>query len=237
MNRYAWLITILLCCAIGTSAIANEPTLNVSLVAAGQDGPLEIIGFRPSATGQTALELRVRNVSSKAARDYSVEPEVRNPAGQIWNSTNGRAALTPASGKVQPGTDKWDSTTNALNVKLVMFAKGLHSTCLRITPVIISVDFEDGTSWQVTALQKADAIRRADLKSNPPCTESPGGKDCMDRTDPTKGFVPKSNLFDSYESENSGEWQSFSFSCVLHRIDGTAVRPSCGPQIPSRATP
>lgn len=237
MNRYAWLIAILLCCAIAAAATANEPTLNVSMVAAGQDGPLEIIGFRPSATGQTALELRVRNVSSKATRDYWVEPEVRNSAGQIWNFTNAGAALTPASGKVQPGADKWDSTTNALNVMLVVLAKDLHSTCLRITPVVMSVDFEDGTSWRVTPQQKADAIRRADLQSNPPCTESPAGKEYMDRTSPTKGMGVKPNLFDSFKPEESGEWQSFSFSCVLHRIDDTTVRPICGAQIPSRAAP
>jgi hypothetical protein len=237
MNRYSWIVAILLCCAMTAVALAYEPILNVSMVAAGQDGPLEIIGFRPSETGQTALELRVRNVSSKATRDYWVEPEVRNPAGQIWNFTNSHAATSPGLGTVQPGADKWDSTTNALNVQLVMFAKDLHSTCLRITPVIISVDFEDGTSWNVTPQQKADAIRRADLKSNPPCTESPTGKDYLVRTDPTKGFAPKRNLFDSYQPEDSGEWQSFSFSCVLHRIDDTTVRPICGAHTPSQAAP
>ena len=39
MHRQARIIGFLLCWAVATSAITNEPTLSISMVAAGQDGP------------------------------------------------------------------------------------------------------------------------------------------------------------------------------------------------------
>jgi hypothetical protein len=226
MRRHAWIIGFLLCWAVAASAITNEPTLNVSMVAAGQDGPLEIVGFRPTEGDDDVLTLHVRNVSSKATQDFWVEPLVRNPSGQVWHSTNGHAATTPGFGNVPPGAETWDSNTGALRLTtLRMAAKDLHSTCLRITPMVMAVDFADGTSWKANPSQEADAMARADRKSSTPaCTDSLGAKNYLEQLDAV-GF--KANVFDSYRSEEPSGSQSFSFVCSLHRVNDASMRAIC----------
>ena len=226
MHRQAWIIGFLLCWAVAATAIAFEPTLNVSMVSAGQDGPLQIIGFKP-AEGPDNLTLHIRNVASKATHDYWIEPLVRNPSGQVWHSTNGHAAMTPGFGNVPPGAETWDSNTGALRLTtLKMAAKDLHSTCLRITPMVMAVDFADGTSWKANSSQETDAMARADRKSSgPACTDSPDANNYLEQLD-VIGI--KANVFDSYRSEEPSGSQSFSFACSLHRVNDVSVRAVCG---------
>jgi hypothetical protein len=227
MHRQTWIIGFLLCGAVATSAIAIEPTMSVSMVSAGQGGPLQIIGFKPTEGPDNLLTLHIRNVTSKATQDFWVEPLVRNPSGQVWHSTNGHAATTPGFGNVPPGAETWDSNTGALNLTtLRMAAKDLHSTCLRITPMVMAVDFADGTSWKANSSQEADAMARADRKSSTTaCTDSPDANNYLEQLDAI-GF--KANVFDSYRSEEPSGSQSFSFACSLHRVNGTSVRAICG---------
>lgn len=226
MYQHARIISFLLCWAVATSAITNEPTMNISMVAAGQDGPLEIVGFRPTEGSDNVLTLHVRNVSSKSTQDFWVEPLVRNPSGQVWHSTNGHAATRPGFGSLAPGAETWDSNSGALSLTTWrMAAKDLHSTCLRITPMVMAVDFADGTSWKASSGQEADAMARADRKSSTPaCTDSPDANNYLEQLDAI-GF--KANVFDSYKSEEPSGSQSFSFACSLHRINDTSVRAIC----------
>jgi len=226
MHRLTWIIGFLLCGAVATGVIAIEPTLNVSMASAGQDGPLQIVGFKPTEGSDDVLTLHVRNVSSKATKDFWAEPLVRNPSGQVWHATNGHAATTPGFGSLPPGAETWDSNTGSLRLTTVrMAAKDLHSTCLRITPMVMAVDFADGTSWRANSSQEADAIARADRKSSTPaCTDSPDANNYLEQLDAI-GF--KANVFDSYRSEESSGSQSFSFSCALHRVSDTSVIAHC----------
>jgi hypothetical protein len=226
MHRQAWIIGFLLCWAVATSAIAFEPTLNVSMVSAGQDGPLQIIGFKPTE-GLDKLALHIRSVASKATQDFWVEPLVRNLSGQVWHSTNGHAATTPGFGNVPPGAETWDSNTGALRLTtLKMAAKDLHSTCLRITPMVMAVDFADGTSWKANSSQEADAMARADRTSSAPaCTDSPDANNYLEQLD---AIGIKANVFDSYRSEEPRGSLSFSFACSLHRVNDMSVRAVCG---------
>ena len=227
MHRRAWIIGFLLCWAVATSAIAFEPTLNVSMVSAGQGGPLQIIGFKPTEGTDNVVTLHIRNVTSKATQDFWVEPLVRNPSGQVWHSTNGHAATTPGFGNMPPGAEMWDSNTGALRLTtLRMAAKDLHSTCLRISPVVTAVDFADGTSWKANSSQEADAMARADrMSSTPACTDSLGAKNYLEQLD---AIEIKANVFDSYRSKEPSGSQSFSFACSLHRVNDTSMRAVCG---------
>ncbi len=38
----------------------------------------------------------------------------------------------------------------------------LRSTCLGVTPIVMAVDFIDGTSWKVRPQQETEALARAD---------------------------------------------------------------------------
>ena len=225
MHRQARIIGFLLCWAVATSAITNEPTLSISMVAAGQDGPLEIVGFKPTVGNDDVLTLHVRNISAKTTMDFRVEPLIRNPAGQVWHFTNGHAAVRPGLGTLQPGAETWETGTSALRLTLATVAKDLHSTCLKITPMVMAVDFADGTSWKANSSQEADAMARADRKtSTPACTDSPGYKSYLEQLDQV-GF--KGNVFDSYRSEEPSGSQSFSFVCSLRRINEANVRATC----------
>ena len=232
MYQHARIIGFLLWWVVATSAITNEPTLNISIVAAGQDGPLEIVGFRPTEGSDSVLTLHIRNVSSKLTRDFWVEPLVRNPSGEVWHSSNGHAATRPGFGNLRPAAETWDSNTGALRLAaLRLAAKDLHSTCLRITPVVMAVDFADGTSWKANSSQEADAMARADRKnSTPACTDSLGAKNYLEQLD-VVGF--KGEVFDSYRSEEPSGSQSFSFTCSLHRVNDTSVRAICDSHNPN----
>lgn len=222
MPRLPGLVGIMLLgCAAVAYGTGKEPTVNVSMTAAGQEGPLEIVGFRPEYTESFALH--IRNVSNKTTRDFWVEPLVRNSQGQIWHFTNGHAAVRAGEGIIPAGGEAWESNTNGLHVGLVLVAKDLHSTCLRVTPMVMAADFEDGTSWKASAQQRTDALARADrVAEAPACTESPGAESYLEHLDSYGGKV---SVFDSEDTSNA---QSFTFSCSLHRVNDSRVTAMCG---------
>ena len=85
MPRHLGLVgTILVGCGAVAFAAGSEPTVNVSMTVAGQEGPLEIIGFKP-AVNSDGFALHIHNLSDKATRDFWIEPLVRNSRGQLWH--------------------------------------------------------------------------------------------------------------------------------------------------------
>ena len=225
MNGLGWFSGFLLSWTVATSAIAIKPGLDVSIVSAGQEGPVQVIGFKPTE-GPGTMMLHVRNVSSKATHDFWVVPLVRSSSGQVYRSSNIHAAVTPELGSLAPGSDTWDTYTGGILLPIVeMAAKDLHSTCLRVTPMITDVEFADGTSWKANAKEVASAMTRADLKGGAPaCTEFPGASDYLRDLDV---IGMNANLFDSFKSEEPSGSQSFSFACSLHRVSEASVRAMC----------
>ncbi|MGB8540857.1 MAG: hypothetical protein WCD49_04385 [Candidatus Acidiferrales bacterium] len=96
---------MLLCSAAAAYGTGKEPIVNASIAAAGQDGPLEIVGFRPEYSDRFALH--IRNVSDKATRDFWVEPLIRDSKGRFWHFANGHAALRPGEGTMPAGGEAW----------------------------------------------------------------------------------------------------------------------------------
>jgi hypothetical protein len=216
---------ILVACVAAAYATGGEPTVNVSMTVAGQEGPLEIVGFKPAANSD-GFALHIRNLSDKATRDFWVEPLVRNSRGQLWNFANGHAALRPGEGTIPAGGEAWDSNTSQLRVNLVLVAKDLRSTCLRVTPIFLAVDFIDGTSWKLSSQQETEALARADrVAKTSACVESAGADSYFGQLD---SYGLKSNFFDSYRSEEPSAAQSFTFSCSLHRVNDLRVTAVCG---------
>ena len=226
MPRHLGLVgTILVGCGAVAFAAGSEPTVNVSMTVAGQEGPLEIIGFKP-AVNSDGFALHIHNLSDKATRDFWVEPLVRNSRGQLWHFTNGHAALRPGEGNIPAGGEAWDSNTAQLRVNLVLVAKDLRSTCLRVTPIVMAVDFIDGTSWKVSPRQETEALAQADrVAKASACTESADADSYLGQLD---SYGLKSNFFDSYRSEEPSAAQSFTFSCSLRRINDSRVTAFCG---------
>jgi hypothetical protein len=206
-------------------AMGGEPRVNVSITVAGQEGPLEIIGFKPAGNSD-GFALHIHNLSDKATRDFWVQPLVRNSRGQLWHFANGHAALRPGEGAIPAGGEAWDSNSARLRVNLVLVAKDLRSTCLRVTPIVMAVDFVDGTSWKVSPQQETEALARADrVAKASACAETARADDYFGQLD---SFGLKTNFFDSYRSEEPSAAQSFKFSCSLHRINDSRVTAVCG---------
>jgi len=227
LGRYLALLGLaIVCCAVTGRTAGNEPTLGISIVAAGQEGPVEIVGFKPLPEDPVNIALHVHNVSNKATVDYWVEPLIRNAQGALWNYSNGHAAYTPGSGKIPPGGEAWETNTAAPGVLWATVAKDLNSTCLRMTGVVIDVKFADGTSWTINPTQKQDALERADRESKiPACVDSPGSEKYLEQLDSVE---IRKHLYDSYQSEEPSGIQSFSFSCLLHRVSDSSVHAICG---------
>ena len=216
----------IVCCAVTGRTTANEPTVSISIVAAGQEGPVAIVGLRPPPEHSVNLALHVRNTSNKATVDYWVEPLIRNAQGKLWNYSNGHAAAEPGGGQIPPGGDAWEINSAAPGVLWARVAKDLHSTCLRMTGVVIEVKFADGTSWTINPNQKQDALARADHEGKmPSCVDSPDSEKYLEQLDSVAIRRP---LYDSYQSEEPSGVQSLSFSCLLHRVNDSSVQAICG---------
>lgn len=213
------------CCAITARTAGNEPTISISMVSAGQEGPLQIVGFKPMQEDYPTPALHIRNTSNKATSDYWVEPLIRSARGELWHFSNGHAAVRPGEGVIPAGGEAWDQNTGGLRLTWAMVAKDLNSTCLRITPVVMEVSFADGTSWRVTSDQEQEALARADRASNAPaCAESPDARKYLEQLETVE---LSSRVFDSYRSEEPNGTQSFSFTCALHRVNDSSVRARC----------
>lgn len=224
----------LLCCAVATGAIAIEPALHVSIVLAGQDGPLEITGMKATG-GPGFVSMHIRNVSPKATRDYWVLPLVRSPNGQIFRSVNVHAAITPELGKLAPASEAWDTHTgDVVFAALTISAKELRSTCLRVTPMIMAVEFADGTSWDASPDEMADAMARADrLAQAPACKNSAEASASLIQIDAygvpkIGGIGRKARESDPHEPEESNGSQAFTFACPLIRVSDSSVHAMCG---------
>jgi hypothetical protein len=66
MGRYLALLGLaIVCCAVTGRTAGNEPTLGISIVAAGQEGPVEIVDFKPLPEDPVNIALHVHNVSKQ----------------------------------------------------------------------------------------------------------------------------------------------------------------------------
>ena len=114
---------------------------------------------------------------------------------------------------------------------VVWAAKGLHSTCLRLTPVVMDVRFADGSKWRFDDSEMGDALDRGNRVDNgPACSESASSNnDLAQLTDiieiDGRHFDPEHSLFRSVDSSGV---QSFSFSCYLHRRNDSQIALLCG---------
>jgi hypothetical protein len=232
-----FLFLLLSISSVSVSQPANPETeVDVSVSAAGQDGPLQIVGLRPPEWGHgNAIDMLLRNTSNLATVDYWIEPLVtaRDHFGPVWDHANAHAAIRPGYGIIGPGGETWTQEASVLNLTTVMMAvKDLHSTCLRITPVVLEVHFADGTKWNLDKVD--DALSRAGkVDSEPACAGSHNEQsDFAQLSEIIVGTRashsnPASLERSLFRSVDHNGVQSFSFSCRLHRVDDSGVALEC----------
>jgi hypothetical protein len=232
-----FIFVLLFASSVSISQPANpETAVNVSVSAAGQHGPLQIVGLRPPERGHgNAIDMLLRNTSNIATVDYWVQPLVvaRDRLGPVWDKTNAHAAIRPGYGVIGPGGETWSQEMSVLSLTTVMIAaKDLHSTCLRITPVILEVHFADGTKWNLDKID--DALNRADkVNSEPACAGSRAAESDFAQLSMIIEGVgashsnPAASDRSFFRSVDRNGVQSFSFSCGLHRVDDSRVALQC----------
>jgi len=206
----------------------------VTVRAAGQAGPLQIIGLRPPQSGRSPnIAIHLRNTSNKATDDYWVEPLVRvhGSTGEVWDHANAHAAERLGHGVIPPGGEVWNEEMAILSpMTVVAAARGLHSTCLRITPVVMQVYFADGSKWRFDDSEIGDALDRGNRVDNGPACSEPASvnNDLAQLTDfiefDGRHSDPEHSLFRSVDPSGV---QSFSFSCYLHRRNDSQVALLC----------
>lgn len=233
----SFIFLLVIASSVSTSQLANRGTaVNVSVSAAGQDGPLQIVALRPPERGHgDSIDMLLRNTSRVATVDYWIAPLAiaRDHFAPVWDHRNDHAAIRAAYGAIRPGSEAWTQGMPVLGVSTVMLAtKDLRSTCLRITPVILEVHFADETEWKLDKID--DAMNRANqVGTDTSCPASQVSETDFDHLKVIEmGTTHHSDPADPnnrslYRPVAPGGVQFFSFTCELRRFDGTRTALHC----------
>jgi hypothetical protein len=206
--------------------------MNVTVTAAGQDGPLQILALRPPDFAfSDSISMHVINTSNKDTQDYWIKPLIRarDRSAPMWDYTNAHAAMTPEAGIIPAHGETWTRNMTTLTPGIIrMAAKDLRSTCLEITPVVLEAHFADGTNWRLR--DDGHALERVQgLDGGPACPGSVVAEKDWEQLNATDGDSirrdPEHSLFRSVDANGV---QSFSFSCSIHRRDDSHVALFCG---------
>ena len=141
--------------AVGRSVPADESAIGVLLRVAGQDSPLQIVGLRKPEKFSHDPLVHLRNTSSKQTTRIWIEAIIAGRDGKVARiNSNYPNVLWPEERVISPGGDGWAHETVLQSTHLLTAGKDFHSNCLRVTVLVLSVDFADGTSWHRDQSQK-----------------------------------------------------------------------------------
>lgn len=213
---------MILACSLAALAQGKEDArLAATVLAANPEGsPLRIVGFRLPATYNDAPKVIVQSLSSKQVRAFWVVAVV--------GRSDGLAAEFPKAGEGSVQAYRWleerailphgkgEARESVLtSSKLAYLARSVNSTCLRIVVVIVRVEFDDGTEWDLGnhGLQMwKDSLPQG----AGPCALPPGFEDTLRRLEGS-GPEESSGLPTRL---SSAQLESYSVSCSLREIRG-----------------
>jgi hypothetical protein len=157
-SRLAKVLLLMPSLAVGSPTDVTKIVVFVTTVK--QESPLQIIGFKlPDKVGGAPM-LLLRNVSDKPIRDFHVAADIGNPEadshGQIGpafaTSTNSSSLDWPQERAIPPNSDREAHEAILRTHTLAAWGGQLHSSCLHVAAIVLSVDFADGTRWQLEAI-------------------------------------------------------------------------------------
>lgn len=189
-------------------------------------GPLSVSSVQlRAARTQIRKEpsVHLRNTSERRTKAIWTEAIISNENGQITRTnSNVPNVRWPAERTIAPSAESWARETVLRSSSLIMGAKRLHSNCLTVDIVIMAVDFDDGTSWQLSAGNNdrsagatlPDHLDEAETCSNATASHSEvdtlAGANTVSRPSPVR-------------RPPSGEVQSYSFTCTLKSQSGMSI--------------
>jgi hypothetical protein len=198
-----------------TSVEDGAVTVNVA-IGSQKDSPLQILGIkRPERVGEPA-RVQLRNVSSNKTARFWVEVLIGTPnAGFISSNSNGPNEFWPQERLVEAGNSSEVKETVLQSNNLVMAAKQLHSRCLSVSVLVMSVDFADGTQWQLKPEEEKQIWMNMTWPQSPSVSQPTQSPDC--RLEDLDGVGYRLSGPDSKQEESVS---SYSFSCSLRRTAG-----------------
>jgi hypothetical protein len=143
--------SLLIWCLVANGGPSRAPkkALSVTIEVEEQDAPLKIVALRrPQRPGEPPY-VHVRNTSSLKTSRFWIEALIISASGGVYRTNdNGPNEFWPAERIISPAEDRWARETVLQTSSLAIAAKELHSTCIRVVPLVMRVDFVNGTSWK-----------------------------------------------------------------------------------------
>lgn len=134
--------------AVGLSSPTEESTIGVLIRVAGQDSPVQVVGLRKPEKSSHDPLVHLRNTSSKQTARIWIEAIIAGHDGKVARiNSNYPNVFWPEERAIPPGGDGWAHETVLQSTHLLTAGKELHSNCLRVTVLVVNVEFADGTSW------------------------------------------------------------------------------------------
>lgn len=203
-------------CAVVAQAPSQESTVVVKLRVLKQDGPVQILGLQFAVEPEREPSVHLRNASGQRTKAIWTEAIISNENGQIARTnSNVPNVRWPAERSIAPSAESWARETVLRSSSLVMEAKRLHSNCLTVDIVIMAVDFDDGTSWHLSAGNDRPAGVGATLPEHVDEAETCGNATAtQSEVDNLVGVATVSRK-SPVRRPPSGEVQTYSFACTL----------------------
>jgi hypothetical protein len=206
---------LLIWCSITSTSPAQVPRRPLSItieIAADKEAPLLIVGIkRPQRSGAPPY-LHVTNTSSLKTRRFWVEAFVISANGGVYRTNhNAPNELWPAERIIPSAADRWVRETVLQTSSLAIAAKELHSTCLRVIPLIIRVDFVDGTSWR-SNLEDGSLTLRSRLTARE--NACPGQERASNPPEPIPDVAIENNFRGDSLEPSEGE-KSYAYLCPV----------------------
>lgn len=201
--------------SVNSTAGTGEPTIAVSIRVAEQNSPVQVVGLRtPGGTSHDPL-VHFRNTSEKQTSRIWVEAIIAGRDGKVARiQSNSPNQLRPEERSISAGGDGWAHETVLQSSRLVTAGKGLRSNCFRVTVLVLSVEFADGTSWHRDQGQKGVSWTYPSQPAIPDPCEISNANESDVALIAGAGFRASS---DSDVGSSQEEVQSYGFSCHLIR--------------------
>ena len=229
------LLLLLPCFAWGWPTDGEKIVVFVTTVK--REGPLQITGYKlPDKVGGAPV-LVLRNESDKEIRDFYVVAEIGNPEtdshgeiGPAWSTSTNSTRLDWPQERAIPANSEGEAHENIFRSHLLAgWGVRLHSSCLHVAAIVLSVEFADGTAWQLENHADQEIWKHSlGSDSAKSCDHSPAMENALKEWG--NGSAGNEEVGSSGNAGtgspthlDTGAVQSYSVTCPLRNLSGKLV--------------
>jgi hypothetical protein len=192
-----------------------------------QESPLQITGFKlPDKVGGAPV-LVLRNESNKPIRDFHVAADIgnaeansRGEIGPAFATNTSNIVFWPRERTIPPNSEREAHEGSLRSHTLAGWGGRLHSNCLHVAAIVLSLEFEDGTSWQLENMQDQQVWKSSlHSDSTKSCDHSPVMESALKEWDGPAGNEETG----SPSHLDTRTVQSYSVTCPLRNLEGKLV--------------